>query len=309
MKRILFLVIVLTVLTGCSKEEKRLTPDEIFKETISFAYDIENKGGKIILKDISQEKVSEIINTKLQEMDLNEVSISFGTTNQGIGPDGNGNRVICYKLPTTFNFKGDKAKIEKFVNALSEINSQISINKFDIAEFEDEYSVSCVVSFLGEMNSVGFSGAKGGISLEKNSKEQETKQFSLRDFDLNLTIRPTNSDAASITIGTTDADTCIYSDNNRNENITINFTKEGLSYYAEYSFGDSGESKKVSIKPKGDILFDILSCDKVLDEDEIKANININNTTGKKASVIVYKDKDGRVNISDKTGSVEVSNK
>jgi len=53
-------------------------------------------------------------------------------------------------------------------------------------------------------------------------------------------------------------------------------------------------------------LFDILSCELIEKDDEIKVDVRIINNSNKKVSIAVYDDEDGRVNIVEKSGNVEV---
>ena len=81
-----------------------------------------------------------------------------------------------------------------------------------------------------------------------------------------------------------------------------------LPFYAEYSI-DGGKSRTESFSSSGDIKFDILSCDRVLEDDYINVDLTVNNSSGKKVSIVIYDDSDDRVNVVSKSGVVEVLNK
>ena len=130
----------------------------------------------------------------------------------------------------------------------------------------------------------------------------------LRDFDVNLTLRPSNSDSSAVMIGVRNSKNCLYSDENSKHDVKVEFTKQNGKFYAEYSIND-GHSKTEAFSSNGDIKFDILSCKKLLDEDNISVDLTVDNKSGKKVSIIVYNDSDSRVNLVSSSGNVELVNK
>ena len=127
----------------------------------------------------------------------------------------------------------------------------------------------------------------------------------LRDFDISMTVRPSNSDSASITLGVVDkADNRVYNDENAKKEVLVKFYNDGKKYYSEYRIGED-KLTTAQITPNGNILFDILSCEVIENGDNIAVDMKIVNNSDKKVSAKVYNDKDRRVSIETE-GSVEV---
>lgn len=310
MKKIILLALVAFLVAGCGeKAEEKVDPEKLFKEQISTMLNIENESGKDLMQDMSSEAVTDIVTNIMQNELLSAIDVNYGSESQGIGTNINGDRILCYKLPVEFSFDGMEENINAFVEEVKKISSRVSVSKFDVTEKDGKYNVNAVINFLGDMASTKLSG-NSGVNLQKKAVETEEEgAIVLRDFDVNLTIRPSNSDASAISLGVkNDTENVLYEDSNKVEGITVNFSKQGNKISAEYK-SDSGESKQASFVSTGDIKFDILSCKKELEDDYVGVNLTINNTSGKKVSVIIYNDKGDRVNIVGKSGNVEVSEK
>lgn len=313
MKKVLIGALIVVLLTGCAnnniKEEKNT--DEIFKEELVAVSKIGESKGKTLSDEIVVEEIKEvfdgIFNFAIFESHVEE----YGEIIQGTGSDGNGGRLFCCKLPVNVKFVGTKESIHKFVEYFQEINNVISFGDFKVEELEDEkYEVTTLINFLGKAAGGVLSEGKKQYTLKKNEIEvKEEEELKLRDFDVSMVVRASNSDASAISLGVSNnSDYKLYSNGNSKKDINVKFSNEGNNYYCECSV-DNEKGKKTIIKPNGNILFDILSCDVVEESDEIGVDLHIINASNKKASIIVYEDKDHRVNIVEKSGSIEVKEK
>lgn len=311
MKKIFAGVFVVLLLTGCQNTEKlESNADVIFKEEFMIASKIGDSKGKKLSDELTIENVDAIFNEIFDLAIFESSDVKYGEITQGTGADGNGGRVFCCKLPATVNFIGSEASVEKFVEYFDNIECSVSFAEFEISPLEDErYEVNALINFLGKAASGSLTEGKSGYTIKRSEVKVESKsETTLRDFDVAMIIRPNNSDSSAISLSAkSDTADGVYSDDNEKKDVYITFTNDGNVYYCEYRIG-SGDAEKVQIKPSGNILFDILSCKVAESEDKIAANLHIMNNSGKKVSVFIYDDDDSRVNVTTKTGSVEVKN-
>jgi len=299
-------IAIVLVLTGCKGEIAEKKNDDKINEFVEQAFTL-NEVNHAFMEDLSKEKVKEFVfQMKDENYKLIAMNETYSEIAEGITDDGNGKKVCCYKLPVTFSFCGDESLINDFLNSLKNRDTKIVMNRFEVTEEDDRYSVECLASFIGSSAKVGVGGASNSFAVAKNAKEvKEEEKIVLRDFDVNLTVRPSNSDAAAVTVST-EAGNSLYKDENELTDVIVNFYQEGSSYYCKYSVGDQSKTDKISVG--SEVLFDILSCKKVLDTDDIAVNLTIQSTLSKKVSVMVHNDSDERIKIM-KSGNVEVSRK
>jgi len=310
MKKVLAGAIAIFLLAGCGNNtsKERTTADAVFKEELVAVSKIGDAKGKSLPEQLILEEIKETFNG-IFDLDIFEShSEDYGDIIQGAGPDGNGGRIFCCKLPVDVKFIGPESSVERFVEYFEKIDDVVSFGDFKVKALENEkYEVNTVISFLGKAAGDSLSEGKREFAIKKNEIEvKEKDEVSLRDFDISMIIRPSNSDSAAISLGVLDGkDYRIYSDENVKKDIKVTFSNSGSNYYCEYNIGNSNFIK-APIKPNGNILFDILSCDVIELEDNIAVDLHVINNSNKKVSIATYEDNDNRVNIVEKVGSVEV---
>jgi len=308
MKKVIAYLLIIFLLTGCGKDsDKSETVNSVFKDEFLAISEISEAKGKHLSDEIKAEEIDEIFKGIFDLAIFESSSVEYGEVVQGAGSDGNGGKVFCCKLPVNVTFTGTEASVEKFVKYFEEVDEVISFGDFKVNETEDgKYEVNTVVNFLGKASSATVSGGKTEYTIKKNEVEVKREdEITLRDFDVSMVIRPSNSDSSAVSLGVvSDKDYRIFSAGNEKKDITVTFGNDG-KYYCEYSV-EGEEKEKAYISPKGNILFDILSCDIVEADDEIKTDLYIRNNTNKKVSVAVFDDEDGRVKVVEKEGTVEV---
>ena len=307
MKNCLFIFTVISVLflTGCgvNNVEQR---DNNVNELTELAFSL-NELENPFMEDISEENVEQaIFDMKLQNDKLVGINETYGKVHEGLIDSGDGKKVTCYKLPVTFSFNGNKALMTDFINSLKAATTKVMMSRFDLEGENDAYSLNCVVNFIGSSSKTGYSGRSQSFSMVKSETPvEDDDEIVLRDSEINLTIRPSNSDGAAVTVSS-ELKNSVYSDENKEINVNTTFYKEGNGYYCKYTVENQVQTDKITVG--NDIKFDILSCKKVLDDDAISVNLVIDNQTSKKVSVVVYNDPDERVKVS-QSRSVEVSKK
>lgn len=309
MKKIVLPALVALVLVGCNNvKEEPINPEKLFKEEIALVLNIESESNKPLISNISDEIIVDAIDKMMQNDYLKGLYANYGVQSQGIGTNDKGNRVFCYKFPVDLTLDGGEKEVKELVEELQNIPYKINVSSFDIKNKDDGFRTIAKINFLGDLESASASGSNS-VNLKKNSvKVNEEEQISLRDFDVNLTLRPSNSDSSAIAIGVRNSQNCLYSDENSKHSVNVSFTKQNGKFYVEYSI-DGGHSKTESFTPNGDIKFDILSCKKLLDDDEIAIDLTVDNKSGKKVSAVVYNDSNSRVNMVSSSGDVEFASK
>lgn len=312
MRKILLLALVALMLVGCrnvNTTREQESPDKLFKDEIERAINIENVSNKMLMSSLTSDTVVDAVSVMSENKDLSELYVSYGYEEQGIGTDDKGNKIFCYKIPVQFDLDGEEKNIKAFVDELYKIPTKVSVSKFEITNKEEKFHLKAIINFLGDIKSSSVSSKSGPTNYQKNEVEvHEKENITLRDFDVNLTLRPSNSDSSAIVLGLSKNDSGLYNDENKTYDVKVNFSKDGGKFYVEYGI-DPNDVKKESFTPNGDIKFDILSCNKVLSEDEIGVNLTINNSSGKNVSVIIYNDANKRVKIASKSSNVSVVNK
>jgi len=309
MKKFLIGAVVVLLLSGCSNNnsQEKTSTSAIFKEEMTAVSKIGDLTGKKLSDELLIEDVKEVFNGIFDLAIFESHAEEYGEVTQGAGSNGEGKKVFCCKLPVNVTFVGTKASVKRFVEYFEEIENVVSFGDFKVKAIdEDKFEVNTIVNFLGKSTGGTLSPTKKEYTIRKNEVEvKEDDEFKLRDFDVSMIIRPSNSDSSAISLGVVeDKDYRIYSDENTKKDVTVTFSNEGGKYYSECSIGEI-KSEKAQIKPNGNILFDILSCDIVEMDDEISVDLHIINNSNKKVSVITYND-DGRVNVVEKSGSIEV---
>lgn len=310
MKKGLIGVFVIFLLVGCGNNSTQEKPkvDVVFREELVAISKIGEEQGRKLPEQLILEEIKETFNGIFSLAIFESHSEEYGEIVQGAGSDGNGGKVFCCKLPVDVNFVGTEASVERFVEYFEEVEDVVSFGDFKVEALEDEkYKVNTIISFLGKDVGESLTSGKREFAIKKNEIDiKEEEEVSLRNFDVSMIIRPSNSDSVAISLGViNDKDYRVYSDENIIQDIRVTFSNIGSNYYCEYSIGD-GDPIKVQIKPNRDILFDILSCDIVELDDKIGAALYISNNSNKKVSVNVYEDKDNRINIIKTVGNIEV---
>lgn len=312
MRRNFVILLAVFLLAGCSNQaNKELSTDDIFKEELKLVSKIDDAEGKKLLEDVETDRVQAIFDNLFSSESFERNNISYHEVSQGISPDGKGGVTFCTKLPVSVEFVGNRESVGEFLRELEGLDNAISFGKFDIENLENgKYKVTTLVDFLGYIkNEEIFANNKGYTISRKEVKTEKDEEISLRNFDVSMIIRPSNSDAASVSLGVIgDKDYRVYSDDNDKMEVKVVFSNEGSKYFCEYKIAE-GSFTKAQIKPNGNILFDILSCEIAENDDDILIDLYISNNSNKKVSVVTYDDKDKRVNIADKSGNIEVSNK
>lgn len=309
MKKVLIAGLAVLLLSGCgNKTEKEENTDNIFKDELVLVSEIGDETGRVLADEILVEDVEEVFNGIFDLAIFESHSEEYGEVTQGAGSDGNGGRVFCCKLPVDVKFTGSEASVERFVEYFEEIDNVVSFGDFKVEKIEDEkYEVNTVINFLGKAAGGNLTSDTKNYTVKKNAVEvKEEDKVSLRDFDVSMLIRPSNSDSSAISLGVmSDKDYRIYSDDNEKHDIKVTFSNEGSKYYCKCAIGDNTTSNVV-IQPDSKILFDILSCEVIEADDIISADVHIINNSNKKVSVVIHDDEDGRVKVVEKVGSVEV---
>lgn len=309
MKKVLIAGLAVLLLSGCgNKTEKEENTDNIFKDELVLVSEIGDETGRVLADEILVEDVEEVFNGIFDLAIFESHSEEYGEVTQGAGSDGNGGRVFCCKLPVDVKFTGSEASVERFVEYFEEIDNVVSFGDFNVEKIEDEkYEVNTVINFLGKAAGGNLTSDTKNYTVKKNAVEvKEEDKVSLRDFDVSMLIRPSNSDSSAISLGVmSDKDYRIYSDDNEKHDIKVTFSNEGSKYYCKCAIGDNTTSNVV-IQPDSKILFDILSCEVIEADDIISADVHIINNSNKKVSVVIHDDEDGRVKVVEKVGSVEV---
>lgn len=309
MRKIILSALVAFMLVGCTNTKpEEINPNKIFSEDISRALNIENTSKKVLMSDMSNDEIVNIVTDMMNNENLAKLSVNYGSESEGIGTNDKGEKIFCYKIPVSFSLDGGENSVHEFVEELDAIPSKIAVSKFDITNKDEEFHVDAIVNFLGNMDSTSISSSKSSNVKKNEINVNEEEKIVLRDFDVNLTIRPSNSDSSAVMFGVKNSNNCLYSDDNMGHDVLVNFSGRDGKIYAEYSI-DGGDSRSESFTTNGDIKFDILSCERVLKDDYIDVNLTINNSTDKKVDVIIYDDEDSRVKINNKLGNVVVLNK
>jgi len=309
MKKFLVGVAVAAMLTGCGeKVDKENNTAAIFREEIATVSKIGDATGKELSDEIVLAEIDWIFENIFESDIFEDFSVKYGEIVQGAGSDGHGGKVFCCKLPVDVMFAGNEKCVEEFVKYFEDIDKVISFGDFKVDEIEDgKYEVHTVINFLGKASGGSLEGSKKLYTIKKNEVEvEEEEQIVLRDYDISMVIRPSNSDAAAISLGViNDGDHRVYNDENLKKDVNVTFSNDGNKYYCKYNIGDD-EVEEALITPSGNILFDVLSCDVEESDDEIEVDLHVFNNSNKKVSIAVFDDKDGRVNIVEKVGNVEV---
>ena len=311
MKKAFIGILMIILLTGCGEKTNEETNVNVtFKEELAMVSKISDSTEKKLADNILVEDVEKIFDEIFDSTIFENSNVEYGEVTQGAGSDGNGGRIFCCKLPADVEFTGPEESVEKFVKYFSEIDNVVSFGEFKIEPLEGEkYKVTTIINFLGKAAGGSLSSGKKEYTIKKNEIEVEEEEgIKLRDFDISMVVRPSNSDASAISLGVvSDKDYRVYSDENVKKDITVTFSNEGSKYYCEYNIGNMA-STKVPIKPNGNILFDILSCEVVEADDEITVDLHVVNNSDKKVSICTYDNDDKRVNVVEKSGNVEVKN-
>ncbi len=312
MKKLLIITLCIFLLSGCveQKDNKEKNPNVIFKNELVMISDIGEARNKVLNNEIVEENVKNILDDIFSFAIFESSNVDIGEITEGTGPDGKGGRIFCCKLPVKLSFIGTEASIRKFVTYFDELDNVVSFSDFQIESLEEEgkYKVETIINFFGKTKSEAVAESKkAGYTIKKNQAEiKEEDEIVLRNFDISMVIRPSNSDASAISLGVeSDQDYRIFDNDNSKKDVIVEFSNNGGKYYSKYSIDGENETT-VNLKPNGDILFDIISCEVIEEDDDIRTDLHVINNSNKKVSLAIFGDKDKRVNIVEKTGSVEV---
>ena len=309
MKKLLLIVFCVVLLTGCmeQKDDKEKNPNIIFKNELAMVSEVGQAKNKVLRDEILEEDVWNILDGIFSFAIFEDCNVKLGQVTEGTGPDGKGGRIFCCKIPVNVSFIGTESTIRKFVTYFAELENVVSFANFQIKPLEEEekYEIEAIINFFGKTKSEAVAESKkSGYTIKKNEAEvKEEEDIVLRDFDISMVIRPSNSDASAVSLGV-ESDKVFDNDNSKKD-VTVEFFNEGGKYYSKYSIDGESETT-ASLKPNGNILFDIISCDVVELNDDIKVDLHIINDSNKKVSLAIYDDKDNRVNVVEKVGSIEV---
>lgn len=308
--RIFEIILCTFLLVACGNVKKEGNPDDIFRGELKKIYNISEKEDKEILNVISKDIVSEAISKEIDFNSFSGINIEYNEILEGIVSNSAGEKKGCFKLPTQIAFKGTEEQIKSFMSCLHNINSRISIGDIKIEkENETLFRLNCEVNFFGQSKENKIKPENGTANIQViQGEDGEVDKITLRDFDLLMALRPSNSDAASITFEFADSPSNggnPDSDANDTKNMEIVFTKEEGKYYCEISADEKTNKNQIELKDKK-IIFDVLSCKREESSDKVGANISLNNKTDKVLSISVFDDPDRRINITDKKGSIEV---
>lgn len=307
--RVFEMLLFTLLLVACGNVKKEEKPDDIFRGELRKIYNISEEGNKEILDIISKDIVSKVLEKEIDFNSFKGINTEYNEISEGIINNSAGEKKGCFKLPVRITFNGTEEQVKSLIDSIGNISSRISAGDISIEKKEGLFKLDCEVNFFGKSKD-----DKSGVSSENSSVQMiqgadgEVDKISLRDFDLLMALRPSNSDAASITFEFADDslnDGNSDSDANDKKDIEIIFTKEQGKYYCEISLDKRTNKKQIALKDKK-IIFDILSCKREEDSDKIGADIALHNTTDKILSISVFDDPDKRINIIDKKGSIEV---
>ena len=309
MKKLLLIVFCVVLLTGCveQKDDKEKNPNIIFKNELAIVSEVGQAKNKVLKDEILEEDIWNILDGIFSFAIFEDCDVKLGQVTEGTGPDGEGGRIFCCKLPVNVSFIGTESTIRKFVTYFAELENVVSFANFQIESLEEEekYRVETIINFFGKTRSEAVTESKkAGYTIKKNEAEvKEEEDIVLRNFDISMVIRPSNSDASAVSLGV--ESNKIFDNDNSKKDVVVEFFNEGGKYYSKYSIdGESGTT--ASLKPNGNILFDIISCDVIESDDDIRVDLHVVNNSNKKVSLAIYDDKDKRVNIVEKVGSIEV---
>lgn len=312
MKKLLIITFCVVLLTGCmeKKDNKEENPNIIFKDELAMVSDIGQAKNKVLDNEIVEEDVRAILDSVFSFAIFESSNIDLGEVTEGTGPDGKGGRIFCCKLPAKVSFIGTEASVRKFVTYFNELENVVSFGNFQIDSLEEEgkYKVETIINFFGKTRTESVVQSKNsGYTIKKNQVDiKEEEEITLRNFDISMVIRPSNSDASAISLGVeSDKNYRIFDNDNSKKNVTVEFFNDGGKYYSKYSIDGENETT-ATLKPNGNILFDIVSCEIIEQDDEIKTDLHVINNSNKKVSIAIFGDKDNRVNIVEKSGNIEV---
>lgn len=311
MRKLLIIIFCVILFSGCYevKESKEKNTNLIFKNELAMVSSIGEAKGKVLNEEIVMEDVENILDGIFSFAIFENSNIRVGEVVEGTGPDGKGGRIFCCKLPVELNFVGTEDSIKKFVKYFDELENVVSFGDFEIEPVEEEkYKVEAIINFFGKTRAESLaSNNKVEYTIKKNQVDvREEEDIILRDFDISMVIRPSNSDASAVSLGVESTQNSrIFDNDNSKKDVVVEFFNDGGKYYAKYSIDGENETT-ASLKPNGNILFDIVSCEIIEKDDDIKADLHVINNSNKKVSIAIYGDKDKRVDIVEKTGSIEV---
>ena len=312
MRKLLIIIFCIGLFSGCGevKESKEKNTNLIFKNELSMVSSIGEAKNKVLEEEIIEEDVKAFLDNIFSSTIFESSDIKLGGVVEGTGPDGKGGRIFCCKLPAEVSFIGTEESIKKFVKYFSELENVVSFGNFNIETLEEDekYKVEAIINFFAKTKSETVGESKNtGYTIKMNQVEfKEEEEIVLRDFDISMVVRPSNSDASAISLGVeSDKDYRIFDNDNSKKDIVVEFSNDGGKYYSKYSI-DGEDETTTSLKPNGNILFDIISCDIIEKDDDIKVDLHVINNSNKKVSLAIYGDKDKRVNIVEKVGSIEV---
>jgi len=248
MKKVWIGILLIFLLTGCADNNKttKNTTDDIFKEELVAISKIGDAKGKKLPEELIIDEIKETFNGIFDLAIFESHKETYGEVVQGAGSDGNGGRIFCCKLPVDVEFVGTEASVHRFVEYFEDVEEVVSFGDFKVETLDDEkYEVNTVVSFLGKATGGNLAEGKKEFTIKKNEVEvNEEEEISLRNFDVSMIIRPSNSDSSSISLGVvSDKDYRVYSDENLKKDIKVIFSNSGNNYYYEYSIGSMVSTK------------------------------------------------------------------
>lgn len=311
MKKFFIVFSVALLLVGCVDSSNKENTNIIFKEELAKIDEIGEAAQKKLPDEVLISDVEKVFNEIFEYAIFEDSSVEYGEVTQGMGADGNGGRVFCSKLPVNVKFSGTEASIEKFIEFFEGFENVVSFGEFDISTLEGgKYEVNTIITFLSKDSGGTLAEGKKEYTIKKNEiAKKEVEEPGVRNFDVSMILRPSNSDSSAISLGVkSENNSVVYSDENVKKDVYISFNNNGNKYFCEYAIGNN-KTEKAEIKPNGDILVDVLSCEVEELNDNISADLHVSNNSNKKVSFVIYDDYDKRVNISEKAGNVEVSRK
>ena len=301
---------VMILLASCNNSEKiNIEPERLFKAELKNVYSAYETTDKILIDNISNEKIKRIIDRVLENIEYSDLEIICADVDEGVVRN-DGQRVMVLKLPTQIKLKANEKNIKEILNKVVKLDEKIVVDDISIIKSENVYELNCIISFCGKLNEKTEKNESPKITLEEVSgNKSETNRIILRNSNLLMILRPYNSDSATLTLGLTDdksGNSYVYYDINKKVNLGIDFYKENNKYYCEYKNID-GNMLKSEINIKDDkIMFDVLSCANTASEDLLKVELKLVNKTDKVVDVKIFDDVNDRVSII-KNGNVEVS--
>lgn len=221
--------------------------------------------------------------------------------------------LLVEQMKVTIAFSGTYKNTVKFLELVSDYARLVAVPDITLAASgEDKVSGALSLEFysipkISEedaeylkweiFNSYGKENPflESGIGITQTSKAEED------GYDIVMSVKGTNSDLPSITLGKagdSTRGTYVYYDGNDKIDINIEISEDNGKYYVKYKTPDSSypsnyEDKGIEVKPgEGKIEIAIYSSSRLSIDDKVAVNLNVTSTTTEKTTQVTIIDED-----------------